>query len=69
MRHQPLPMERGLKIGVALGQGKTLNRANIMRIANCSRSTAWRYMTEAERILAADWQKGSISLNLTRSKI
>jgi hypothetical protein len=43
---------------VALGRRGVLTRADVMRISECSYSSASRYMSEMERLLAAVWTRG-----------
>ena len=50
---------RGLLIGVALAKGERLTRREIMKRLQCSRASAGRYMAEAERLLAARWERGT----------
>lgn len=49
---------RCLRLGVELGRGRVLTRADIRRMFSCSHKTAGRYMEEAERVLAAVWERG-----------
>lgn len=50
---------RGLRLGVLLGRGKQLTRADIMQLTGCSRASAGRYMAAAERGISARWERGS----------
>lgn len=50
---------RGLLLGAALGRGAILTRREIMKLLQCSRASAGRYMQEAERLLAARWTRGT----------
>lgn len=50
--------ERGLLMGVALAKGEIMTRREIMKRLFCSAASATRYMQDAERLLAARWERG-----------